>query len=388
MEQRTLKKSSLISLRESNPSDGTTLNDFFTAIPIEGKVRIKVRRQSDFFSFYNRLQFPFKNYIFEDSNQKNPQILGTASFLFQKRNLHGQKNIIALACDLRIAQTRKAIINWSKFFLPQISKLKETEKVDHFITSINLTEIKAINAFLRPRKHDDLFPIYELIQKYNLVSIHGFLPFLFKKNPHIQVRFATENDRSTLERYIQNKIKNYELVPSALQESFTDYISNSALYSFSRFLIALDAENKIVGCTHPLSSTLLQDYLPQSYDSQANNFRQFLKFASFLGFARSLTRPFSSTNKEQTLNFQMLHFLFFDHPDVFKSLVKFCYKKITKTDFLIYAYQPEHYFYRPPKGTINSSIPHALYEIKQPDDPSYQTRLKFTKKIFLDHLWF
>lgn len=387
-----------IQLRESNPLDSTALNDFFSSIPTEGKLSIKIRRQIDFFSFYQRLNVKFKNYIFESRKQQptlssvpptmTSEILGTASFLFQNRSLYNKIVKIALACDLRISSKRKAILNWSKFFMPQITELQEKEKVDHFITAINLTESKAINAFLRPRQLDSHLPIYELINRFNLVSVHGFLPFRYRRLKNIKVSYANENDKEALVQYILKKLEDFEFVPYEIQDDLPGYISRSILYSFSRFLVAKDPQGRIVGCTHPINSNLLQDYFPQDYDQQANNFRQFLKFASLLRFARTLTRPFSSTNREQTLNFKMLHFLFFDHPEVLKSLIYEAYHDSRNNEFILYAYQTNQYSYRPPRGSLHAEIPYGLFEIKKSDSPAYHTKIKILKTIFLDYLWF
>jgi hypothetical protein len=400
------KVSHEIQLRESTPLDSTALNNFFSSIQTEGKINMKIHRQIDFFSFYHRLNLKFKNYIFESTKQSpqrhngdekifslvNPEIssevLGTASFLFQHRSLYHRVVKIALACDLRISSKRKAIMNWSKFFLPKISALQDEEKIDHFITSINLTEFKAINAFLRPRQINNNLPIYELIQKYNLVSVHGFFPIMHELVKNIKVQYGTEQDKEALLKYISLKLQDYELIPEEIQNNLSSYISNSILYSFSHFLIAKDPQGNIVGCTHPISSGLLQDYFPQKYDQQANNFRQFLKFTSFLRFGRKLTRPFSSTNKEQTLNFRMLHFLFFEHPEVLNSLVHTAFHDSVTNEFILYAYQTNQYTYRPPRGTLHAEIPYGLFEIKKPDSPSYHTKIKIMKTIFLDYLWF
>ncbi len=400
------KGSHEIKLRESTPLDSSALNDFFSGIQTEGKLNIKIRRQIDFFSFYHRLGLKFKNYVFESTKQTpqshahnekifslvppdiSSEILGTASFLLQNRSLYNRVVKIALACDLRISNKRKAIMNWSKFFLPKISELQVEEKIDHFITSINLTEAKAINAFLRPRQINNNLPIYELIQKYNLVSVHGFFPLIHSLVKNIKVDYAKEGDKEALVKYINSKLQDYELVPEEIKNNLYDYISNSILYSFSHFLIAKDPQGNIVGCTHPVSSGLLQDYFPQKYDQQANNFRQFLKFTSFFRISRTLTRPFSSTNKEQTLNFRMLHFLFFEHPEVLNSLVHTAFHDSVTNEFILYAYQTSQYSYRPSKGTLHAEIPYGLFEIKKPDSPSYQTKIKIMKTIFLDYLWF
>ncbi len=378
-------KSDSISLREATPLDSPELNRFFSSIPIQGFLDIKVHRQVDFFSLFHRLGQKFKTYILE---MNSSEILGTASFLLQNRICNQKNQKIAFGCDLRIASQRKAILSWGKYFIPQIKNLSVSENTDHVITSINLTESQVINAFIRPKITRIDRPIYELIQKYNLVTLHGFYPLQFKINKNIFISKAQPSDKELLIKYLKLKLKNLELVHSDYIEDLDVSIQKSLLYSWNQFLIATNSAGDIVGCTHPVSSTLLQDYFPQNYNKQANNFRQFLKVCSFLGFSRKLTKPFSRTNKEQTLNFKMLHFLFFEHPDVLNSLIRHTYKNSQNNEFLIYAYQSENFTYRPPMGTIHTEIPHALYEIKHPENHQVSLKTKIHKFIFFDGFWF
>ena len=378
-----------INLRESEYLDSEKLSEFFTEIPMIGKIDIKIQRQVDFFSLYRRLGIDFTNYILEDSNK----ILGTASFLHLNVNIDDQSNSLSLACDLRVSNQRKAIINWSKFFLPQLDDLETKKNIQHFITILNLDNLQAINAFVRTKqKKNHPRPLYELIKKFNLVSIHGFYPLQFQINPNIKVIKPTRENFPNLIQYIQKKIKNYDLVPIKYVNEFEIFIHESLLYSMNHFYMAVNHDNKIVGCCYPLSSSLLQDYFPQNYDSRANNFRQFLKLTHLLGFGRKLTKPFSSTQKDQTLQFIFLHFLFFDHPDVFKNLIHHSFLNSKNNEFLIYNYELDQFNYRPPKGSISTESLYGLYEIRHPQylDPNSHPSLKkkIKKNIWLDGLVF
>lgn len=377
-----------IVLRESTPADSEKLGTFFYEIPTQALLDVKIRRQIDFFSLYRRLQQKFHNYILEETNAfNNNEILGTASFLLQNTKVGKQALKTAYACDLRISHQRKAILNWSRHFLPQLQKLITTEKVDHFITSINLDSSQVINAFIRTKQKRSNKPFYELIRKFNLVSIHGFYPLLFKINPFIKVDFLEKQDHAKFIRFLSEKLQTLDLVPAAMTEDLEQFIYESLIYSFRNFVVARDAKDNIVGVCYPLSSSLLQDYFPQSYNQQADNFRQFLKFASFFRVGRKLTRPFSRTQKEQTLNFQFLHFLFFEHPEVFQAMVKFTYNQSRQNEFLIYTYEQSMYTHRPPIGTIHTESPYALYEIRTPeaiDEGIAPLKAKISKNVWLD----
>lgn len=377
-----------IVLRESTPADSEKLGNFFYDIPTQALLDVKIRRQVDFFSLYRRLKLKFHNYILEETNAfNNNEILGTASFLHQETQVGNHTLNISYAFDLRISSQRKAVLNWSRHFLPRLQKLIQTEKVNHFITSINLESSQVINAFIRTKQKRSNKPLYELIRKYNLVSIHGFYPMVFKVNPFIKVGFLEKQDQKKLVRYLAEKIKTLDLAPAAMIADVEKYIHESLIYSFRNFVVARDAMDNIVGVCYPLSSSLLQDYFPQSYNQQSDNFRQFLKFASFFGVGRKLTRPFSRTQKEQTLNFQFIHFLFFEHPDVFQTMVKFAFDQSRQNEFLVYTFEQSMYTHRPPKGTINSETPYALYEIRTPeamDTAEMPLKAKIKKNLWLD----
>ena len=377
-----------INLRESSVEDADKLSAFFSHIPVQGELDIKIKRQVDFFSLYRRLNVHYRNFLLED----NENILGTASFLFSYNCLGTLTTRIAYACDLRIASARKAILNWSRHFLPKLHNLIFQEQVDHFITSINLDNTQVINSFIRTKQKRSQKPFYELVRKFNLVTVHGFYPGFYETNESIRVTFLEKNEQDKFIAYVESKIEKLDLVPMSLKSNVKQYIQESLIYSFRHFIVAYDAQDNIIGSCYPLSSTLLQDYFPLRYNQQANNFRQFLKLAAWLKFGRKLTRPFSSSQKDETLNFQFLHFLYFEHPDVLKKMIKYTFKQSRNNEFLIYPAEQERFTYRPPKGTIHTQMNYALYEIRTPESieksEKSSLRHKLRKSIWLDGFLF
>lgn len=378
---------STLTLRTALPSDSVELIKFFESIPLLGPIEIKIGRQDHFFSFYERLQLPFKTYVLED--HEVGQILGSVGFLFHHVQFENTKMKLAQACDLRVSSNRRALIGWSHFFQPVLENLQNDYNIHEFITTINHSDLQSVNAFIRPKLKRAHQPSYSLIRKFNLVTIHGFFPWRLRPNKNITVRSYQASDKEKLVEYITKKIEHFDMIPVLLKKSVSEYIDHSILYSWSQFLIAFDPKGQIIGCVQPLSSSLLQDYLPQNYNSQAHNFRQFLKFASWLQIGRTLTRPFSRTQKQQSLKFRMLHFLFFEHVEVFYALLRMAYDTSSQKEFLIYAYDKADFKRRPPKGSINAEMPYGLHSINidgqsQPQELS----LRNTKPLWLDGLWF
>ncbi len=372
-------------LLEADPSDSLKLNEFFTSVPLSGDINVKIQREQHFFSFYQRVGLPYKTFVIKDGDE----ILGTATFLFRTLLFQNRPLKLAQACDLRISSNRKAIISWSKFFQPILEKLRETENCDGFITSVNQTETQAMNAFIRPKLKRSHQPQYSLARSYKLVSIHGFYPFQNPVNKNITVRPYKASDKEALIAYLRTSLKKTDFVPVDLSTGPADYINRSLLYSWSQFLIAFDSHDNIIGCVQPISSSLLQNYLPQDYSAPSHNLRQFLKVAQFLGFGRRLTRPFSRSQKQEALSFRLLHFLLASHPEVFAALIRAAYKTSSQNEFLMYAYEVSDYRKRPPKGSIFSEIPYGLYSIEVHNrDFLPELSLLNSSPVWLDFIWF
>jgi hypothetical protein len=374
-----------LTLLEAKPEDSDKLSEFFTSIPTRGEIDVKIQREHSFFSFYQRTGLPSKTFIIKDGEE----IVGTASFLLRHLAFQNRTLKLAQACDLRISPNRKVILSWSKFFHPLLEQLRANENCDGFITSINQTETQAMNAFIRPKLKRVHQPQYSLARSYKLVSIHGFFPFRNPPNKNITVRAYQSSDKEALVNYLNSICKKIDFIPQELSDDPASYIDQSLLYSWSQFLIAFDSEQKIIGCVQPISSSLLQDYLPQEYSPQSDNLRQFLKVAQVLGFARRLTRPFSRSQKQEAMSFRLLHFLSASHPEVFNALIRKAYETSSQNEFLMYAYEISDYRKRPPKGSIMTEIPYGLYSIETHDrDFLPELSLLNTTPVWLDFIWF
>ena len=54
-------------LRESDPSDAEKLSQFFSQIPLQSLIDIKIQREVDFFSLYRRFQMHFQTFLLEET---------------------------------------------------------------------------------------------------------------------------------------------------------------------------------------------------------------------------------------------------------------------------------------------------------------------------------
>ena len=111
--------------------------------------------------------------------------------------------------------------------------------------------------------------------------------------------------------------------------------------------------------------------------------------AQFLRFGRRLTRPFSRTQKQEGLNFRLLHFLCANHAEVLKALIRESYRTSKQNEFVIYAYEKTDFTKRPPKGSIVAQMPHGLYSIETTGHEILpEMSLINNRPIWLDLIWF
>lgn len=346
-------------------NDNQALNQFYQEFTLPGLVELKPNRYDDFFAPYRTIGPDFKTYILYDDLEKKIQAFAT--FIFRNILLDGQIQKIALAKDLRVANNRKAILEWSQHFLPALKEIHEKYNIQYIFSTINLDDPTALNTFIRPRNMRRPLPRYYLYRKFNLVSLHGKYPWAPKPLKSLRIR---EGSPVFFDALLNHLIRRSTIRPFSNiwdETSFQEQIARLKGFKISDFLIAFDSKDNIVGCLAPWSGAGIQDYIPLHYSLLAHNFRQALKFLWPLGITRRLTKPFSSTGLEQPLKFRYLTNISADNEDIFESLLWMAWEKSNKDEFLLYAYVDQDYRINPPLTWIAASSQHALYSVVSPE---------------------
>lgn len=352
-----------MNLRIASPADNQALVEFYKNFTLPGQVEIKIDRMHDYFAPYNIQSDRHVTYILEDQGQ----LFGTASFVIQNLKHQGQLQPVAWGRDLRIANSRQAILSWSQHFLPVLEEVKKTFHAQLLFSIINMDDKQALNAFVRPRPSKRPLPRYYLYRRFNLVSLHGQLPWAKNPLPHLHIKHAQPHHFDALAGYIIEKSKEKELSSISNYQSFQEKLSRFSGLSLDNFLIAVDRFNNIVGCVAPWSSANIQEYIPLRYELRGHNFRQFLKFGEQLGWTRSLTKPVHRLNKEASFNFRYLNFLFADNEDVFQSLLWSAYENVLPNEFLLYAHLRSEIMFRRPLSWISSKRQYGIYLMCEPE---------------------
>lgn len=347
----------------AKPEDTAPLAEFFKSFPTRGLVEMKVDRDKDFFAPYSIQAEQHLTYVLRDEDK----IEGHASFVIRDVLMKNAVTPVAFGRDLRISSNRRAILEWSQHFLPVMDEVFQMFKCKYLFSVLSMGEVQALNAFVRPRTLKRPLPNYHLYRRFNMVSLHGRLPWAKNPLPHLRIRHGSEANLDELIYYITQKSQARDLSTVWDTQSFHDKLERWKGLKLEDFLIAYDKHDNIVGCVAPWSSGGLQDFIPMHYSLRAHNFRQFLKFGKNFGWTRTLTKPFSRLKVEASLNFKYLNFLFAENADIFEALLWRAYNDAEENEFLVYNQMRSEYIYRRPRNWISAKMPFGVYLLLPPD---------------------
>lgn len=350
-------------LEIAKPEHSKDLAEFFKSFLIHGPVEMKIDRMGNFFAPYD-IQSE-QHITYQLSNKDG--IEGVASFLIKDLSFNDKVTRVAIGKDLRISANRRAVLEWSQHFLPVMDELKEKLKIEHFFSILSMSDLQAVNAFVRPRDLKRPLPRYHLFKRFNIVSLHGQFPWAANPLPHLRIRRGGPHNVDALIQYIVKKSKDRDLASVYDENSFYDKIERWKGLRLEDFLIAYDYKENIIGCVAPWSSGGVQEFVPMTYSLKAHNFRQFLKFGKLLGWTRPLTKPYSRLKIEASFNFKYLNFLFADNPDIFEALLWKAYREAQENEFLVYSQLRSEFQFRPPLTWVAASMPYGLFSLLYPD---------------------
>ncbi|MGZ3771618.1 MAG: hypothetical protein ACXVCR_17585, partial [Bdellovibrio sp.] len=337
-------------LEIATPEDSKALAEFHKSFPVRGLVEVKIDRYENYFAPYSIQSDKYLTYKLTGNENK---IEGAASFVVRDVLLENKIQPVVYGRDLRISPNRRAILEWTQHFLPVMEEIFQTFGCKYMFTTMSMSDVQALNAFVRPRAMKRPLPRYYLFRRFNMVSVHGRFPWAQNPLTHLRIRHGSEGNVDALIDYIVIKSKQKDLATVWDHQSFYDKLVRWKGLKLEDFLIAFDKNDNIVGCCAPWSSSGLQDFIPLEYSLRAHNFRQFLKFGKMLGWTRTLTKPYSRLKVEASFNFKYLNFLFADNGDIFESLLWKAFDEAEENEFLVYNQQRTEYIYRRPLNWIS-----------------------------------
>lgn len=354
-------------LEIATPTQSLELAEFFRRFPLRGPVEMLVDRKPDFFKPYSIQSASHVTYTLRD--ERDASLLGSVTFVMDDLWVNGQPQKVAFGRDLRILETRQAVLGWTQHFLPVMNEIQTQHGAQHVFSILSQNDARALNAFVRPRLMRRPIPRYFLFRRFNLVSLHGRLPWAPTPLKSLRIRRGSPAIEDALIQYVVRKSRQRELGTLWDADRFLDRLARWDNLTLEDFLVATDAQGNIVGCCAPWSPGGIEERIPLRYNLIAHNFRQFLKFGKFFGWTRTLTKPVYRLGMEASLNFRYLSFLFADNEDIFDSLAWIAYDECRETEFIAYTQMRSDLHLRPPLSWISAKNAHGLYALVPPEQP-------------------
>lgn len=344
----------------ASEKDSDSLREFYEQFTLKGLVELRPSRPQGFFAPYRISSDEYETYILRgDENE----VQGLSSFVYRDVFLQGSVQKIAFATDLRISPQRGPLLEWSQNFLPVIRSVYERKKVVAVFSAMNRKDPLLQNIFLRPRSPKRAWPRYHMYRRFDLVTLHGRFPWHRRPLTGISIVRCDLGLKKKLIDYLVDRGTYYPFATIWDEASFDERLRRLNGLRIEDFWLALDSQNKVLGCMGTWSSRLMQEFRPLSYSLVAHNFRQFLKFGRLLGWTRQLTKPVRSTGFESPLKYRYLVYPYATNEDVFDSLLHAAFDHIQPDEFLVYAHTEQDFRRKPPPGWVSASLPYSLYNL-------------------------
>ena len=111
-----------MNLEIARPEDTKALAEFYKTFLSRGLVDVKVDRNGDFFAPYSVQSDQYLTYQLREEEK----LEGIASFVIRDVLLDDKVQKVAFGRDLRISSNRRAVLEWSKHFLPVMNEVFKT----------------------------------------------------------------------------------------------------------------------------------------------------------------------------------------------------------------------------------------------------------------------
>lgn len=335
------------------------LADYLAQSVLPGTIDLHVQRPNGFFSPYRIHSTHYDTYLLRSAED---QIQGVASIIYRQARFEGGSTVVGYATDLRLTWSRESLLFWSQNFLPALEESRRRHGARIIYSVVSQAQSQTYNLIIRPRNIRRNFPRYFLIRHFDVVTVHGQLPWAPKPLSSIKIDPADERDAQDLCDYLERKNRDRPLSAFYTPEKFQAALERWPDMSLSNFLLARDPQGKIIGCVAPWDSSPVQQFIPAQYNGLSQTLYNGLRATAWSG----LTRPLSAVGK--ALNFSFLTHFHADNPDIVDHLLFHSLRKVPRRHFLAYAHFADDLLFRPPKHYLTGRIPFALYAIVPPGD--------------------
>ncbi len=351
--------------------DDEDLKSFFGEQVIPGIYDYRVTRPNSFFDQYKLTTDDYQTYLLRDDDGV---IHATASILFRQAYVNAQEQTVGYVTDLRVSSSRTATLTWGKEFIPLMHREREKRNCQFVFSELEQYESKAYNSLLRRRNRTTRMPRYHLFRKFNLIVIYGKTFFATPPLQSIQIQHGRTEDAEAITKYLMEKSVRRPLRYNLTADELERRCRTWPNFSLQNFLVARNADGKIVGCMAPWNNRDVQRIIAEKYHHKSFQVYSTSRTLSALRLARPLPNPGTPFNVKHITHAA------YDNPDIFYSLLSRAYDDCQNQELLVYPNYYGDYATRPPSSFVHVKIPYGFYTLLENEEvlPRYLHPNPFT----------
>ena len=350
-----------LQFKTATPADNDRLLQFFADAEIRGPIDLKLRRKNSYFDIYKIMGEESHTFLLEDPKGNIAVVL---TLVIRDALIRREKMRVGTIVDLRMTTQKIALRGLSDGLAPLIEEQKRTHRLDAIFCSLSEAQERILHSFIRPRLTRSYLPRFYLVDRFDAVTLHGFLPTLGRSPISIKISAAQKSDLVELSGYLKERAESRFLGWTDLTDRLHALQQLDALASRDRFLIARNYENKIVGCTALIPIQIFQNYRVLRYNGFASTLKTAFNFMSLLGWVDRMP----AVNRDFPLVY--LAHLEANNSDIFLELMRAANAAKGSNRNLAYTHFQHDPIRMPMSPMITTRMPFMLYTIVPAGDPT------------------
>lgn len=343
-----------MNLELAKVSDDIELKSFYNQQIVKGLYDYKVVRTHSFFDQYKLTTQDYLTYFIRDNNR---QIKAMASILFKKAYINDQEQTIGLITDLRLSNSRKAVLTWAREIVPAIEHAKKERQCQFVFSDIEFYDNNDYYMLLHRRNRNTRLPRYHLFRKFYEIVIYGKKFFADPILDSIKIDCARSEDVEAISHYLQTKSVRRPLRYHLTPEEILRRCQTWPGFGLEDFLVAKNHRGDIIGCMAPWNNSSIQRVIPQRYHGKSFQVFSTSRILSALGLSRPLPSEGNAFNVKHITHGA------YDNPDIFYALLSKAYDDCRNRELIVYPNYFGDYATRPPLSFLEIKIPYGFYNV-------------------------
>lgn len=261
-------------LRRAGPDDNDAILCFMREQSMKAGLLMRFERGPDFSALLAAHSPVHRTWI----ATRDTRIVAVASVVARAAHVDRSIRTVAYLADLRQAEGRQAAGLWRSLAGTVLCQIREELGAQLLFFSI-LRDNRLARASILESPLGKKLAIRQL-RGYCTVTILGRLPWPAWRARGLTVRHATPADSEPLRQFIDRQSRELQLAPVFDEQTWQHRLETWPDFGIGHFLIALDDQQRIVGCVAPWDSARINRIVIESLPARAELLRRIANAAS------------------------------------------------------------------------------------------------------------